>query len=111
MKRAAFFAAMALALAAPAWAGEYYAYAPVQDSMFAIEPASITTNGAMKSATIYLVEPTRMAHAYDIDFDCAQQTVTTKTHKIVRTDLSFLRNAKVLTPSEKSPDPRTAIGI
>jgi hypothetical protein len=106
MKRGALFAAMISVFAAPAWAGTYYAYAPVQDSIFAIDPASITTNGEVKTATIYFVHPTRTAEASEIDFDCANQTLTTKSRKLIRTDLSPLRNAKITTPSGK-PTPKT----
>jgi hypothetical protein len=69
--------------------------------MFAIDPAAITTNGDVRTTTIYFVSPTRTAEAIETDFDCAQQTLVTRSRKVIRTDLSLLRNAKITTPSGK----------
>jgi hypothetical protein len=110
MRRAAITAIIAFACIAPAHAGTFYTYAPVQGSTFAIEPASIVANGGVKSATFYLVHPQRTAEEMTVDIDCAAGTMITKSRKLVRTDLSPLRNLPG-SPAPQKPDPKTTGGI
>jgi len=113
MKITAAIAAIASFLlgAGAADADTIYTLAHVKADIFAINPADISDQGGgRKLATYYYVHPSHLADLYADEFDCAGGKMISRSRRIVRSDLSPVRDLKT-TADWETPDPRTVAGI
>lgn len=94
----------------PSGAKTFYTFAQLDTGTFAIDPGGIVETSAGRSANIYFVMPSRIVQEYASDFDCAGSRVLVRSRKIMRSDLSPLRDVKVSGVWEK-PDPKASVGI
>jgi hypothetical protein len=100
-----------LAGAGTAAADTMYTLARVNADIFAINPADIVdAGGGRKTATFYFIRATHQADAYVTEFDCAGGRLITQSQRIVRSDLSLVRNVK-RAPAWEKPDPKAVGGI